>query len=268
MEQLFAHSLLPYTRFPAKTRDEAKDRMVTKGYKFSPALQGRNHATKWGTVACYLSHLDVLGSEAFRSNRSMVLITEDDLNLLADWQLQLTDAWQHLPGDWDIVKLCYFGQGRDADLANQYFFRARAPFINQERNGDFHYLGTCGYIVRPTSVQKLRHLLEMRARNEGIDDVDLATLEMPELTTYLLRNRVGTHGGHASDRLMTTDSNGQGYGYGYGYNGYGYGYEYDSGYEYGSKDEDALLMLSAELPTSVEARPQLFPKESWSILFM
>ena len=57
-----------------------------------------------GEVGCYLSHLQIL-KDFVLSKQKYCLILEDDIHLEKNFKIDLRDALQECPEDWDLLYL-------------------------------------------------------------------------------------------------------------------------------------------------------------------
>jgi len=183
---------LTYKRRPAIDRERAKAEVTKLNYTFDDRVTKLPEPVKWGTVACYLSHLELVTSLLrHRSSQSEpVMIMEDDFEFPEGWDVHFASAWRHLPEDWEIFKPCYWGGSRESDLVNSFVAKAKAP----------GYMGTCGYIVRPSALGKVLRVLQTVGKS-ALDDVDVVLLKS-DVITYVPRSAVILHKNGFSDRLQ------------------------------------------------------------------
>lgn len=96
---------LTFERFPA-LRGDALPASLDRYFRSVP---GDVHPLSVGEVGCYASHLAIM-EQIVETGTPVTLVLEDDLVLHADL-LKVLDAINHLPADWDMLRLAGLGSG-------------------------------------------------------------------------------------------------------------------------------------------------------------
>ena len=108
-----------------------------------------------------------------------MLVLEDDVTLSTSlWRDRILEAWPHVPQDWDIVYVCYWGHTREGDMVNRYFYRV--SFVPRQK----HYRGLCGYVFDPT--RKVLARVLHKIAETGVISPDVALLNESSLVRSLL----------------------------------------------------------------------------------
>ena len=73
------------------------------------------------------------------------------------------------------------------DRHSEHWIKFNASTLASMQFGKQYYMGNCGYIINPKSLAKVRdHLLNLAAQ-DGMRNVDVALLQTPGLSLYLMR---------------------------------------------------------------------------------
>jgi GR25 family glycosyltransferase involved in LPS biosynthesis len=98
----------------------------------------------------------------------VALILEDDADVPANLSSTIPSVLETAPHGWDVLKICAWGDTREADRYDDNWYRVRGSLF--EANGGILYGGTCGYMVSGASVKRvLQHL-----HHQPITDMDAA----------------------------------------------------------------------------------------------
>jgi len=83
-------------------------------------------------VSVFLSHMSLYSNiwenHKFDSPEDHILILEDDAQLNENWEVELVEAMQGVPADFDIVRLGIWGNVRDADKISPHVYASKQPF--------------------------------------------------------------------------------------------------------------------------------------------
>ena len=172
-------------RFVAFDRTGAKAAIVKRGYiPCSDFFCKVKYNERLGSQACYMSHLTLLEKLKTQfsalGKRDVVLVLEDDVTLDPSWRHFFVEAMPYLPGDWDIVYVCFWGGLSEEDRVNKFFYLA--SFVPHKKR----YMGTCGYMVQPHRGVVL-NALHQQAQSDGIEAPDVALLNDSKLVRYAMR---------------------------------------------------------------------------------
>lgn len=141
----------------------------------------------WG---CYLSHrtcYDHIEHLGDTSPDDLFLVAEDDVRFVPGWQQAFEEAYAHVPDDWEVLRIGYWGLLTDSDRVNEYVYRASQPSW-QITDWGFHNMGTHGIVVRQRTLHKLTAFLDRQAK---IDDLDIMiTASEQGLKSYILQRQL------------------------------------------------------------------------------
>jgi len=108
---------------------------------------------KKGEIGCFLSHRNLLRSLADRNDSDYHLIFEDDAIIPADLSSKLTDVFQEVPSNWDMIFL---------GVSHPKLVHHHGMIHTAEEGAEGNF-GTFAYIVRHTSLPKInKHIAVMR----------------------------------------------------------------------------------------------------------
>jgi GR25 family glycosyltransferase involved in LPS biosynthesis len=138
---------LEVTRFPGILGSEIKQEEYPEYIKKDSILL----KNKCGSVGCYLSHIKIWDQILKSDDINQALILEDDIDLDSDFNQKLEQYYQQVPKNWDLI---YLGTGKmkGFNITNK---------IMKPKVGNFvgHNNGTFGYIVKKSSIPKLKKLI-------------------------------------------------------------------------------------------------------------
>jgi GR25 family glycosyltransferase involved in LPS biosynthesis len=147
VKQQFEKHNLEVTRFPGILGSEIKQEDYPNYIKKDSWLL----KNKCGSVGCYLSHIKIWEQILESDDINQALILEDDIDLDPDFNQKLEKYYKQVPKDWDLI---YLGTGKmkGTNITNK---------IMKPRVGNFigHNNGTFGYIVKKSSIPKLKKLI-------------------------------------------------------------------------------------------------------------
>lgn len=173
---------------------------------------------------CFLSHRLLYSAILSRSvthkadPNGLFLILEDDVTFLPGWQGKLREAMPHVPPDFDVLRIGYWGTLRIEDRINPYVYKSNPPptgspmaattpeapaaapptagapvghemeHFMERFPSDYKYLGTHAVLVQPATLARLiRYLDDL----ETIDDLDIAITHHGEgLNSYVLAEKL------------------------------------------------------------------------------
>lgn len=145
-QQLNKHNL-EVTRFSGILGSEVKEPDYPEYIKSDSWLL----KNKCGSVGCYLSHLKIWDQILESDYINQALILEDDVDLDPDFNKKLEKYYKLVPDNWDLI---YLGTGKmKGTNINNKIMKPK------EGNHIGHNNGTFGYIIKKSSIPKIKKLI-------------------------------------------------------------------------------------------------------------
>ena len=147
VKQQFNKHNLEVTRFPGILGSEIKEQDYPKYIKKDSILL----KNKCGSVGCYLSHIKIWDQILESDDINRALILEDDIDLDRDFNQKLEKYYKQVPENWDLI---YLGTGKmkGTNITNQIIKPSVGNYVG-------HNNGTFGYIIKKSSIPKLKKLI-------------------------------------------------------------------------------------------------------------
>lgn len=119
----------------------------------------------------------------------LFLVLEDDAEFTPGWKDAFNEALPHVPQDWDLLRIGYWGLLHQADRINDYVYAASQP--NWEAlDWGFHNMGTHAIVVRRRTLQRV---LDHLNRQTVVDDLDITITAYDRgLKSYILAKQLVT----------------------------------------------------------------------------
>jgi len=141
------------------------------------------------TVACWLSHVSILERLVNElAPDETALMMEDDVIFPDGWVDRLQTYFQHAPEDWDLLKFCWYGHARSDDAVNEYWFHVTPPF--NDGYGTFFYGGSCGSLVRGSSVRRVLQQLQTQPISHYDTNLLAAGAGLKDFRMYASRQKL------------------------------------------------------------------------------
>jgi GR25 family glycosyltransferase involved in LPS biosynthesis len=186
MKSILTEQNVPGVRFPATNGKTLKKKDINKYF------QSPNYNVLTGNIGTLLSHTN-LWKKIQNEEHENILILEDDIIFVNDFNTKLEKIYKDVPENWDIL---YIG-------SNRLKGTEISPGIlkPQQINLRGYNAGMYGYMIKKSSIDKLLNILFPLPITKNCIDVVLRC-NFDKINAYFLTNKLINHfGDFKSERL-------------------------------------------------------------------